>query len=143
MFLLIAVLPSQTLLEATLGRPGQATPVKVNVLVTQNSFPSGSRITVQASGPLFTLTHDPGRSVTCRDENALVEARGYRQLSPGVDLIVLQPAAWELAQAASKAPAETAVRHPQFGSLGALEIIRRTAHKVHHHLMEIDRYRDM
>ncbi len=32
--------------------------------------------------------------------------------------------------------------HPQFGTLGALEIIRRNGHEVHHHLMDINRYRD-
>jgi hypothetical protein len=30
----------------------------------------------------------------------------------------------------------------QFGALGAVEIIRRNAHEVHHHLMDINRYRD-
>ena len=92
---------------------------------------------------LFTLTHDPGRGITCWDENALAEARQYEQLSPGVGLIVLRSAAREWAEAASKAPAETTVRHPQFGNLGALEIIRRNAHEVHHHLMDINRYRDL
>ena len=28
---------------------------------------------------------------------------------------------------------------PEFGALGALEIIRRNAHEVHHHLMDISR----
>jgi hypothetical protein len=27
--------------------------------------------------------------------------------------------------------------------LGALEIVRRHAHEVHHHLMDINRYRDL
>jgi hypothetical protein len=35
------------------------------------------------------------------------------------------------------------VRHPQFGNLGALEITRRNTHEVHHHLMDINRYRDL
>jgi len=92
---------------------------------------------------LFTLAHDPGRGITCWDENALAEARRYRQLSPGVGLIVLRSAAQEWAEAASKAPAEAMVRHPEFGDLGAVEIIRRNAHEVHHHLMDINRYRDV
>ena len=92
---------------------------------------------------LLTLTHDPGRGITCWDENALAEARRYKQLSPGVGLIVLRPAAREWAEAATKAPARAMVRHPQFGNLGALEIIRRNAHEVHHHLMDINRYRDL
>jgi len=92
---------------------------------------------------LLTLTHDPGRGITCWDENALAEARRYAQLSPGVGLIVLRAAAREWAQAASKAPAEAMVRHPQFGSLGAVEIIRRNAHEAHHHLMDVNRYHDL
>jgi hypothetical protein len=39
--------------------------------------------------------------------------------------------------------AETTVGHPQFGNLGALEIIRRNAHEVRYHLMDINRYRDL
>ena len=92
---------------------------------------------------LFTLTHDPGRGITCWDENALAEALRYEQLSPGVGLIVLRSAAREWVKAASNAPAETTVRHPEFGNLGALEITRRNAHEVHHHLMDINRYRDL
>lgn len=92
---------------------------------------------------LITLTHDPDRGITCWDENALAEARRYEQLSPGVGLIVLRSAAREWAEAASQAPAETTVRHPQFGNLGSTEIIRRNAHEIHHHLMDINRYRDL
>jgi hypothetical protein len=45
--------------------------------------------------------------------------------------------AW--ATAADAAPADVQVRHPEFGALGALEIIRRNAHEVHHHQMDITR----
>jgi hypothetical protein len=92
---------------------------------------------------LLTLTHDPGRAITCWDENALAETRRYAQLSPSVGLIVLRTAAREWAAAASEAPAAVVVRHPQFGDLGAVEIIRRNAHEAHHHLMDINRYRDL
>src|SRR5215471_13389797 len=88
---------------------------------------------------LLTLTHDPGRGITCWDENALAETRRYAQLSPAVGLLVLRTAAREWARAASEAPAEAVVRHPQFADLGALEIIRRNAHEAHHHLMDINR----
>jgi hypothetical protein len=88
---------------------------------------------------LLTLTHDPGRGITCWDENALAEARRYQQLSPAVGLIVLRSAAQEWVTVAAAAPAEVQVRHPQFGVLGSLEIIRRNAHEVHHHLLDINR----
>jgi hypothetical protein len=92
---------------------------------------------------LLTLTHDPGRGITCWDENALAETRRYALLSPAVGLLVLRTAVREWGETASKAPAEAAVRHPQFGDLGAVEIIRRNAHEAHHHLMDINRYRDL
>ena len=88
---------------------------------------------------LLTLTHDPDRGVTCWDENALAEARRYQQLSPAVGLIVLRLAAQAWTSATAVAPADVQVRHPQSGTLGALEIIRRNAHEVHHHLMDINR----
>jgi hypothetical protein len=92
---------------------------------------------------LLTLAYDPGRGLTCWDENVLAETRHYGQLSPAVGLIVLQKAAREWVGVAREAPAEVVVRHPEFGDLGALEIIRRNAHEAHHHLMDINRYRDL
>jgi hypothetical protein len=86
---------------------------------------------------LLTLSHDPGRGIACWDENGLAEARRYQQLSPAVGLTVLRPAAREWAAAAAAAPAGVQIRHPQFGPLGAVEIIRRNAHEVHHHLADI------
>jgi len=88
---------------------------------------------------LLTLTHDPDRGIPCWDENALAEARRYERLSPAVGLIALRSAAREWSVAAQAAPAEAEIRHPQFGGLGALDIIRRNAHEVHHHLMDINR----
>jgi hypothetical protein len=88
---------------------------------------------------LLTLTHDPGRGITCWDENALAEARRYQQLSPAVGLIMLRSAAQTWATTTAIAPDDITVRHAQFGPLGTLEIIRRNAHEIHHHLMDIYR----
>jgi hypothetical protein len=88
---------------------------------------------------LLTLTHDSACGLPCWDENALAEARRYQQLSPVVGLIVLRSAAQEWVTAAAAAPADIQVRHPRFGVLGAVEVIRRSAHEVHHHLMDINR----
>ena len=88
---------------------------------------------------LPTLTHDPDRGITRWDENALAEVRRYQQLSPVVGMIVLRTAAQACITTAAVAPADIQVRHPQFGTLGALEIIRRNAREVHHHLMDINR----
>ena len=88
---------------------------------------------------LLTLTHDPDRGITCWDENALAEIRRYQQLSTAVGLLVLRSAAQAWTTAAVMAPGNVQVRHPRFGSFGAVEIIRRDAHEVHHHLMDIKR----
>jgi hypothetical protein len=50
-----------------------------------------------------------------------------------------QSAARESVTAAQATPAAAQVRHPQFGTLGAVEVIRRNAHEVHHHLWDIHR----
>lgn len=89
---------------------------------------------------LLILQYDPGRGITCWDENALAEVRRYQQLSATVGLIALRMAARDWAETAHNAPAGATVSHPLFGALGAVEIIRRNAHEVHHHLMDIDRY---
>jgi hypothetical protein len=88
---------------------------------------------------LLTLAADPGRSLVCWDENALAEARRYRLLSPVVGLTVLRQAADEWCKAAAEAPREVVVSHPQFGMLDALDIMRRSAHEVQHHLLDIRR----
>jgi hypothetical protein len=88
---------------------------------------------------LLTLSHDPGRGITCWDENALARDRRYHQLSPVVGLIAFRSAAREWVTTAQAAPAAADVRHPQFGMLGAVEVIRRNAHEVHHHLRDIHR----
>jgi hypothetical protein len=86
---------------------------------------------------LLTLTYDPASGITCWDENALARDRHYHQLSPAVGLLELRSAAREWVAAALAAPVAAQARHPQFGMLGAVEVIRRNAHEVHHHLWDI------
>lgn len=85
---------------------------------------------------LTTLRLDPGRGVPCWDENLLAEARRYRHLSPVVAPIVLEVAARQWLDAAEMAP-DTAIEHPQFGTLRTIDVLRRTAHEVVHHLRDI------
>jgi hypothetical protein len=89
---------------------------------------------------LLTLSHDPGRGLACWDENALADVRRYERLSPAVGLIVLSSAAGEWQAAARATPAGAQVEHPEFGAMGAVEVIRRNAHEMHHHLMDISRW---
>ena len=86
---------------------------------------------------LLTLTLDPERGIPCWDENALARERRYEQLSPAVALKVLRTAAREWVEVAVLVPDAAEVRHAEFGSLGALEIIRRDAHEVHHHVLDL------
>jgi hypothetical protein len=88
---------------------------------------------------LLTLSHDPDRGIPCWDENAVAEARRYQQLSPTVGLMVFRSAAQAWTVIAAATPHDIEVRHPQFGVLGADELIRRDSHEVHHHLMDINR----
>jgi hypothetical protein len=88
---------------------------------------------------LLTVAHDPGSGIPCWDENALAEVRRYQQLSPGVGLLALAAAQREWSQAAGAAPAHAQVSHPEFGTLATVDVIRRNAHEVRHHLMDIRR----
>ena len=72
-----------------------------------------------------TMTYPDGGGLT-----VAVRARRER---------VLRSAAQQWFRAARAAPAEAELRHPQFGTLGALEISRRNAHEAHHHQMDIMR----
>jgi len=96
-----------------------------------------------SSERLLTLIHEPDRGITGFDENAVTEARRYQRLSTTVGLISLRTATRDWAETASTAPAGATVTHDELGEMGALEIIRRTAHEIHHHLMDIDRYREL
>jgi hypothetical protein len=88
---------------------------------------------------LLTVAHDPGYGIPCWDENALAEVRRYQQLSPGVGLLALAGAQREWARAAAAAPADAAVSHPESGTLTAVDVIRRNAHEVRHHVIDISR----
>ena len=88
---------------------------------------------------LLTLTHDPASGIACWDENDLACDRHYHRLSPVVGLIAFRSAARDWVTAALAAPTGVQVRHPEFGTLGAVEVTRRNAHEVHHHLWDIHR----
>lgn len=88
---------------------------------------------------LLTIAIDPGAGIPCWDEKALAADRRYELLSPAVGLLMLEAAALQWADAAESAPPEARTLHPEFGSVGADDIIRRNAHEVHHHVMDITR----
>lgn len=88
---------------------------------------------------LVTLSLDPEAGIVCWDENELAACRKYDALSPVVRLEILGGAVRDWSEAAAKVREHAVVVHPEFGNLGALEIIRRNAHEVHHHTRDIRR----
>lgn len=89
---------------------------------------------------LLTLLLDSASGIPCWDENALAAARRYAELSPMVGLAVLERAASEWAEVALRVPDEAETEHPQFGGIGVAEVMRRNAHEVQHHILDIQRW---
>jgi hypothetical protein len=85
---------------------------------------------------LLTIAEDPERGIPCWDENDLAAVRKYERLSPRVGLLVFEMET-RLWLDAAAIPAEATVAHPLFGELGAAELVRRTAHEVHHHTKDV------
>jgi DinB superfamily len=91
------------------------------------------------SDRLLTATIDPAAGIPCWDENALAEVRQYERLSPRVAVVAYEAAASAWVAVANLVPMDASVEHPEFGSLTAEDIIRRNAHEVQHHLLDIRR----
>ena len=92
------------------------------------------------AGPDKRLSGGSRRSVPCTDEVAArppgvaecgFDWAGRRQ--EAVAVVAQGPAA------AAAAPVTAEVSHPEFGTLTTVDVIRRNAHEVHHHLMDISR----
>lgn len=88
---------------------------------------------------LLTISTDPAGGIPCWDENALAEVRHYDALSPLVGLVAYESAAHEWVALARTVPVEGSVEHPEFGMLTAGDIMRRNAHEVQHHELDIRR----
>jgi len=86
---------------------------------------------------LLTLECDAKAGVPCWDEKALALARRYDRLSAagGARMLELETQVW--LDVANAAPLGVVVERPLFGDLGALGLVRRTAHEVHHHLRDV------
>ena len=88
---------------------------------------------------LLTVLLDPAAGIPCWDENDLAKARRYGLLSPAVGVVAYEDAAMDWVVAANKVDPERSVQHPQYGTLTAADIMRRNAHEVRHHGMDIRR----
>ena len=88
---------------------------------------------------LWTIGAEPSFGFPARDENEVAEVRSYDKLSPVVGLIALISAADAWRTASLEAPHDVATPHPEFGSIGAFDVVQRNAHEVCHHLWDIQR----
>jgi hypothetical protein len=88
---------------------------------------------------ILTTSLDPAAGIPCWDENALARVRRYDQLSPRVGLAAYEAAVSTWLVAADGVAVEASVHHPQFGVLTVEDIIRRNAHEVQHHELDIRR----
>lgn len=87
---------------------------------------------------LWTIKLDPDTGIPCWDENGLAAARHYSMLSIKVGLhALLVEAAVDWTSTASTTPLDLTASHDLFGELAAVDIVRRNAHEVHHHLLDI------
>ena len=86
---------------------------------------------------LWTLTLEPGAGVPGWDQNVLAEARHYEKLSLVVGLRALSVALQDWVAAAMDAPPSAEVQHPVLGTITTDESIRRNAHEVQHHELDI------
>jgi hypothetical protein len=89
------------------------------------------------SDRLLTSLMDPGAGITGWDENALAEIRHYESLSPRVGVIAYEEAVRNWIAVAGMIDGSSSVEHPEFGTLTAEDILRRNAHEVQHHELDI------
>jgi hypothetical protein len=88
---------------------------------------------------LWTISADPAFGVPAWDEDELVAARAYDDLSPVVGLIALIEAAKTWQESAIETPHDVTTPHPEAGQICAFDIIQRNSHEVCHHLWDVRR----
>lgn len=91
------------------------------------------------SDRLLTASIDPAAGIPCWDENSLAEVRQYERLSSRVAVVAYDAAVSAWVDVADRVSMDAAVEHPEFGTLTAADIIRRNAHEVQHHTLDIRR----
>lgn len=90
---------------------------------------------------LWTITLDAASGVPGWDQNALADVRRYDELSVAVGLRALRVAIQDWVKAARDAPDTGRLEHPILGSLTTGDSIRRNAHEIQHHELDIRRVR--
>jgi hypothetical protein len=88
---------------------------------------------------LWTVQLDPGVGLVCWDENELARVRQYSRLSETVGLNALRVATERWTSEVPAVTMTTVIRHDEHRSMTAEDVVRRTAHEVHHHTLDIAR----
>jgi DinB family protein len=88
---------------------------------------------------LWTLTLDEGTRLPGWNQVDLAAARHYDKLSTVVGLRALRVATRNWVDAAREVPLTAMVEHPEFGTMTAIDSVRRNAHEVDHHARDIER----
>lgn len=88
---------------------------------------------------LWTLRFDSDAGIMPWDEKLVAAVRARSPLSVRVGLHALAVAAGGWITAATEAPAEVTTFHPDFGSMDRTAMVRRNAHEVVHHELDIRR----
>jgi DinB superfamily len=88
---------------------------------------------------LWTVRIDPSVGLVCWDENELARIRQYRQLSLTVGLKALREATETWTNEFPHVDVQAVIHHDPRRTMTAEDIVRRTAHELHHHSLDIDR----
>ena len=88
---------------------------------------------------LWTIRLDPGVGLVCWDENELARVRQYSLLSAAVGLTALREATDGWISVVPTVTPSDLILHDEHRSMTAEDVIRRTAHEVHHHAFDIER----
>lgn len=88
---------------------------------------------------LWTVQLDPGVGLVCWDENELARVRQYGQLSMAVGLRALRAATEAWIDELPPVDLSAIIRHDAQRTMTADDIVRRTAHEIQHHALDIER----
>src|SRR5262245_18025053 len=88
---------------------------------------------------LWTMRLDPGVGLVCWDENELARVRQYSMLSEVVGLTALREATDSWISVVPTVTLSDLIRHDERRSMTAEDVIRRTAHEIRHHALDIER----
>lgn len=87
----------------------------------------------------WTFALDPHAGLMPWDERVALSVREGSPMSVSVGLRALERAAEEWLRACAEAPSDVSADHPELGPMDREAVVRRNAHEVVHHAMDIER----